>query len=216
VVEEIKAKGRNAIFVTGDVSNEEDVDNLVNRTLAELGELRIMVANAAVGTPAANVVDTTLEKWNVNLQVNLTGAFLCYRAAARQLIKQGKGGRIVGASSGMGKRGFPGLSPYSATKFGIRGLTQSLASEVGRHGITVNAYAPGAVETSLLHVADDSMADITGQSSGSWLQALKDRTPLGRCGTTEDIAGLVSYLVSDAASFMTGQSVSINGGTYFD
>ncbi|KIJ56437.1 hypothetical protein M422DRAFT_73183 [Sphaerobolus stellatus SS14] len=216
VVEAIQSKGRKAIFVTGDVSKEDDVQNIVDTAVRELGELRIMVANAAIGTPAAAVVDTSLDIWNLNLSINLTGTFLCYRAAARQLIKQGKGGRIVGACSGMGKRGAPNISPYSVTKFGIRGLTQSLASEVGKYGITVNAYAPGAIETALMRGADKSICAMSDLPEGTWVKAVTDRTPLGTTGTPEQIAGLVSYLVSDDADFMTGQSVSINGGTYYD
>ncbi|KIJ27377.1 hypothetical protein M422DRAFT_71667 [Sphaerobolus stellatus SS14] len=217
LVGEIEGKGRKAVAIVGDVSKEEDVQNLVDKCVEELGELSVMVANAGIATPNTNIVDTPLDVWQNYLSINLTGTFLCYKAAAKQLIKQGKGGRIIGACSGAGKRGPPVYGSYATTKFGIRGLTQSLASEIGKYDITVNAYAPGGIDTQLLRDGDASISAALGGPPGTFLKILEARSVLPKkLGTPEDVAALVSYLVSEEAGFITGQSVSLNGGSFYD
>ncbi|KAJ8497200.1 hypothetical protein ONZ45_g12160 [Pleurotus djamor] len=140
--------------------------------------------------------------------INARGVFLCYKYAAQEMIKQGRGGRIIGASSIAGKQGFEGMSAYSASKFAVRGLTQAAAKDLARHGITVNAYAPGYVDTAMTRnlFKDDPEAllrDIT-------------KIPVARLAEGDDIAALVSFLASKDAEYITGQSMSINGGLYFD
>ncbi|KAI0790509.1 hypothetical protein C8Q75DRAFT_120367 [Abortiporus biennis] len=158
-----------------------------------------MVANAGVAR-LASLMDMTNEEWRVTQSVNLDGTMYCYKNAAIQMIKQGHGGRIIGASSAVGKRGFTNASAYSATKFAIRGLTQSAALDLQRHNITVNAYAPGLIETPL--VSGGQVPEILGHPM---LSAKPDV-----------VAALVAYLVKPEAYFITGQSISINGGLYFD
>ncbi|PPQ88743.1 hypothetical protein CVT25_008550 [Psilocybe cyanescens] len=180
----IKEKtGRKAVTLTGDVSVEEDVRKLVDGTVEGLGGIDVMVANAGICF-TKSIADTTVKEWDKIQAINGRGTFLCYKYAALQMIKQGRGGRIIGASSVAGKQGWPYLSGYCSTKFVVRALTQSGAQEWAKHGITVNAYAPGPIETDM---------------------------SLGINGTPEDIAGLVSYLASDQAKFITGQAITIDG-----
>ncbi|KAF8510523.1 acetoin reductase family protein [Hysterangium stoloniferum] len=215
VADEIRAKGRKAIAIVADVSQEQDVQTLVDRTVADLGDLYVMVANAGIATPNFNVVDTSLQTWERFISINLTGVFLCYRAAARQMLKQKRGGRIIGASSVNGKRGYPHCSAYCTTKFGVRGLTQSLASELAKDGITVNAYAPGFIDTPLWRQGATT-TDEEKRGIEATAEMGRNSSLMGRLGTPENVAALVSYIVSDQADFMTGQSVSLNGGSFFD
>jgi len=211
LAEEIKAKNRQAVTVLGDVSKEADVQNLVKVTVEQLGGLDVMVANAGIGH-SAPLVSTSVEEWDRVHNINARGVFLCYKEAAIQMIKQGRGGRIIGASSIAGKKGASQWAPYCASKFAVRGLTQSAASELTQHGITVNTYAPGVVETGLWNDVD-TFREGHGLSklsplmlSGSWAPVLRP----------QDIVGVVSYLVRPEAKFVTGQSINVNGGSYFD
>ncbi|KAF9473930.1 NAD-binding protein [Pholiota conissans] len=146
VQEEIRKSGKQAIICIGDVSVEEEVKRMVEDAVRELGSLNVMVANAGICITKP-FLETTKGEFDRMYAVNVNGVFLCYKYAAMQMIKQGKGGRIIGASSITGKQGFSTLAGYSSTKFAVRGLTQSVASELAKYGITVNAYAPGAVDT---------------------------------------------------------------------
>ncbi|TBU32481.1 hypothetical protein BD311DRAFT_862455 [Dichomitus squalens] len=172
-----------------------------------------MIANAGV---AINRVlhETPTEELDRLLNINVKGVFFSYKYAAIQLIKQGKGGRIIGAASVASKKGLPEHAVYCATKFAVRGLTQSAALDYGKYGITVNAYAPGAIDTPLLNDLDDYHVNVDGQPKGSWKNSFQ--SPLGRIGQPEDVAKLVSFLVSDDASYITGQSYLVDGGLHFD
>ncbi|KAK0219916.1 hypothetical protein IW262DRAFT_1272514 [Armillaria fumosa] len=145
---DIMAKGRRSSVVPGDISVESDVISIIDNTVHELGALNILVANAGICS-ARSIMDTSTEDWNRIFTVNGLGTFLCYKYAAKQMIKQGHGGRIVGASSIAGKQGYGDLAAYSASKGAIRLFTQSAAREFGPYGITVNAYAPGKLHRSL-------------------------------------------------------------------
>ncbi|KAK0193188.1 hypothetical protein F5146DRAFT_1029497 [Armillaria mellea] len=145
---EIIQKGRRCGVFTGDISKEEDVKRMVEGVVSTLGGLDVMVANAGV-CPTASVLDYTVEQWDRAFAINARGTFLCYQYAAKQMIKQGRGGRIIGSSSSAGKQGVRMMSLYSSTKSAIRGLTQGAALDLGKFGITVNAYAPGAVDTEM-------------------------------------------------------------------
>ncbi|THU93552.1 acetoin reductase family protein [Dendrothele bispora CBS 962.96] len=175
-------KTRTALFF-GDVSDEGSVKAMVEGVVEVLGGLDVMVANAGIVT-ATSLVETTMDEWDRTFAINARGTFLCYKYAAIQMIAQGRGGRIIGACSISGKVGRDLGTTYCATKFAVRSLTQTSALELGKYGITVNAYAPGV--------------------------------PVGRLGQPEDVAHLVSYLVTKKAGFITGQSININGGRFFD
>ncbi|KAF8157224.1 acetoin reductase family protein [Crassisporium funariophilum] len=212
----ISKTGGKAEIYLADVSVEADVEGMVNNVVESMGSLDVMVANAGICINSL-FVDTTLEQFQRIFSVNVIGVFLCYKHAARQMIKQGRGGRIIGASSVAGKQGLPMLTAYSTSKFAVRGLTQNLAVEVGQYGITVNAYAPGAVDTMMLQrIRDEIAARKVSVPVGDVQPNTGQNTPLGFDGVPDDIASLVSYLASEESRFMTGQSVSINGGMFFD
>ncbi|KAF9813557.1 hypothetical protein IEO21_05489 [Rhodonia placenta] len=208
VAEEIRAKGRRAITIPGDVSVEEEVKALVDRTTAALGGVDIMVANAGVG-PTCPLVEMNVKTWDRTIAVNLTGVMLCYKYAALQMIKQKRGGRILGALQ---------CSAYCATKFGVRGITQSLglkkywtALELAEHNITVNAYCPGVIVSPMTTLETDMRY---GGRPGATIKALLG-IPLDSPEVGPDvIASVVSYLVKPEAHFITGQSIDVNGGTY--
>ncbi|KAJ7155280.1 hypothetical protein C8R46DRAFT_1356498 [Mycena filopes] len=143
VKKEVTDLGRKATVVTADISVDAEVKAMVAATVEALGGLDVMVANAGVCKPRGSLVDLEADEWDATFAVNGRGTFLCYKYAGKQMIAQGRGGRIIGASSGAGKQAYPSLPDYSASKFAVRGLTQSAALEFGKHGITVNAYAPG-------------------------------------------------------------------------
>ncbi|KAJ7224616.1 hypothetical protein GGX14DRAFT_426306 [Mycena pura] len=161
------------------------------------GGLDVMVANAGI-VCVVKLTELSAEQWDQVLNVNARGTFLCYKYAGIQMIKQGRGGRIIGASSLAGKQGQPSSGAYSASKFAVRGLTQSAAHEFGPHGITVNAYAPGAVDTPMKH--DASQKNWVGCIL-SYLERLKFRA---KHSIPEDISNLVSFLASKESQFITG------------
>jgi len=173
-----------------------------------------MVANAAL-VIMEQFFETSVAAFDKQMAVNARGVMLCYKYAAKQMIDQGRGGRIIGACSMAGKQGADLLLAYTATKFAVRGMTQSSALALAKHGITVNAYAPGGIETRLLDFFDEFLEPLTG-GTHSGRDGLLASAPVGRIGDVDEIAHLVSYLASKQAAFITGQTIAINGGSYFD
>ncbi|KAN0141608.1 NAD(P)-binding protein [Lactarius tabidus] len=212
LVKEIQVKGRRSLCVPADISLEPEVENIIQQVVQGLGSLDVMVANAGI-ISYESFQDITVESFDRLMAVNARGTMLCYKHAGKQMIAQGRAGRIIGASSQAGKQANPIVPAYCATKFAIRGLTQAAAQEFGPHGITVNAYAPGVVESRL--ITPLKAPDASGKGPQAFA-ALLASMPVQRIGEPEDVAGLVSYLASDSASFITGQCVSINGGCFFD
>ena len=221
LVEEIEALGRRSLAVTADISNSGEVTAMVEKTVQEFGKIDILVNNAGIllkHVGVIPVVELSEEAWNKSIAVNLTGAFLMCKAVAKQMIKQGQGGKIINISSVAGKRGAAGNSWYSASKFGVHGLSQSLAHELAPHKINVNVVCPGLTVTwgSLGQKIHDAMSQGLSEeeaiTEAYGARRLK-RIPLGRAGTVEDVVNVVAFLASDESSYMTGQAINVAGGS---
>ncbi|KAJ7180920.1 hypothetical protein C8R46DRAFT_985977 [Mycena filopes] len=215
VVKEIEGKGGKAIAVVADVTKESDVENLVDLTVKDLGGLDIMVANAGVAT-LGNILDTSIEELERVHTVNVKGTFITYKAAAKAMIAQGRGGVIIGASSLAGKKGAGMCSVYGSSKFAVRAITQAAAMEWGKHAIRVNAYAPGATETPLLADMDVVFSKLIQAPANTYKEIMKGQAALGKLGAPGSIASVVSFLASEDAEFMTGQTLCVDGGIWFD
>jgi 3-oxoacyl-[acyl-carrier protein] reductase len=201
LVAEIKEKGGEAIAVAGDVAVTADADRLVDAAVAAYGRLDILVNNAGI-TRDGLLLRMKDEDWDAVLNVNLKGAFLCTRAAAKVMSKQ-RYGRIINISSVVGEMGNAGQANYCASKAGLLGLTKSVARELARRNVTVNAVTPGFIVT-----------DMTEALPEKTREELASQIPLGRLGNAEDIAHAVLFLASDGAGYVTGQVLGVNGGMY--
>ena len=211
---DVESHGVRAVALTGDVSDHDSVRRLVADTADQLGSLDVMVANAGIAQTKA-LLDVTPEEYDRVHAINGRGVFLCYTEAARQMINQGTGGKIIGASSIAGHKGFALLGVYSSSKFGVRALTQAAAQEWAQHGITVNAYCPGIVDTQMWVEVDRDLGAITNVGEGESMKAMAAGITLGRVSTGGDVAAFVSYLAGPDSDYMTGQSVLIDGGMLF-
>ena len=203
-----------ALGLAVDVTDAESVDTAVTAHVQHFGGLDVMVANAGIAVTAP-LLETTAEQWQLAMDVNLKGVFHCYQSAARQMVAQGRGGRLIGAASVAAHRGGKWQGAYSASKFAVRGLSQSVAQELASHQITVNVYSPGVVHTPMWEGIDAEMARRRGSQLGSEIAGMVAGIPLGRLGIPDDVAGVVSFLASPDASYITGQSIVVDGGMWF-
>ena len=214
VVAEVEALGRRALALEADVTRKADVQALVERTLQAFGRIDIFVNNAGAafcGDRALWEIDD--EEWYRVIDVNLNGVYLCCKAVAPVMIEAGRGGRIINISSAAGRVGIPFYGAYCASKFGVVGLTQMLALELAAHRVTVNAVAPGTTDTDMMDGTFGRMARKMGIEFGQMKQGVSLGVPLGRQATPLEIAGAVAYLASDDASYVTGQTLNVTGGT---
>lgn len=212
VAAELRGLGVRAVAIPCDVRREDQVQALMDRTVKELGRLDILVNNAGIGYMLKPFMENTLEEWQLVMDVNLTGAFLCSKHAARHMVQAGQGGRIINIASQAAKSGFPHLAGYVASKHGMVGFTRSIAVELGGHGITVNAVCPNHVTTGLGAKQNEYYAAYFGQSLDEFMAAMKARIPLGRPGLPEDTAAAVAFLASDDARYITGEAMNVSGG----
>ena len=198
VVAEITNAGGSAIALQADVSKEEQVDTLIKGTIEKFGRIDVLVNNAGI-TRDTLLLRMKPADWQAVIDLNLTGVFLCTRGVAKIMLKQ-RSGRIINISSVAGLMGNPGQANYSAAKAGVIGFTKTVAKEMAPRGVTVNAVAPGFIET-----------DMTSELSNT--EEILKYIPLGRYGQVSEVAGLIRFLASDpAAAYITGQVMNVDGG----
>jgi NAD(P)-dependent dehydrogenase (short-subunit alcohol dehydrogenase family) len=198
--------------IVADVADEAQAEAAFAEALETLGGLDLLVNCAGVGGPSTPVAETALDDFRRTLDVNLVGAFLMARAAARAMIAQGGGGAVVNIGSMFGQRAVPFGAAYCASKGGLALLTQSLALELAPHAITVNTVSPGNMETEMHFKELRERAGRNGRTLEAEVEAARREIPLGRHGTGEDVAGAVAWLASDDAAYVTGQTIGVNGG----
>ncbi len=199
VAESIRSTGKDCTGVLADVGTSDGVNNLIDTAVQKYGKIDILVNNAGI-VRDHGIMRMTEEDWDDVIRVNLKSVFLCSKATLKHMLKQ-RSGRIISISSIIGIHGNAGQSNYSASKAGIIAFTKTLSKEVGSRGITINAIAPGFIDT-----------DMTRQLEEKWIEYLKSRTSLGFLGMPEDIAEAVAFLASDKARYITGHVLGINGG----
>jgi NAD(P)-dependent dehydrogenase (short-subunit alcohol dehydrogenase family) len=198
-----------------DVRDTDQVEALFDATRERFGRLDVLVNNAGLAIGLSPVTELSDEDWQVNLDVMAGGVFRCSRAAARRLVEQGEGGRIITVASQAGLVGQPWLAAYCAAKFAAIGFTQSLAHELGRYDITVNAVCPGTVLTPLLDVPGgifDAYPKLAGITREQYERKVVRTIPLGRFETPEDVAAAVGFLASEDAGYITGAALNVSGG----
>jgi 3-oxoacyl-[acyl-carrier protein] reductase len=197
----IKERGGAAEVASVDVGDRGGVEQMIAATLERHGRIDILVNNAGI-TRDQLLLRMKQDDWDEVMKTNLTGAFLCAQAVIRPMIRQ-RGGRIVSVSSVVGQAGNAGQANYAASKAGLIGFSRALAREVASRGITVNVVAPGLIDTEMTRAVSE-------KAHGDWATQI----PLGRLGATTDVAAAVCFLVSDEASYITGQVLAVNGGMY--
>jgi 3-oxoacyl-[acyl-carrier protein] reductase len=198
----LEASGAATLGLAADVGSAADADRMVAACLDRFGRIDILVNNAGI-TRDGLVLRMTDVDWAEVLQVNLSGAFYCARAALKPLLKQKQGGRIINIGSVVGSMGNAGQANYVAAKAGLLGFTRALAKEVASRAVTVNLVAPGFIET-----------DMTANLPDAVKETYRTQIPLGRFGTAAEVASLVSFLASEAGAYITGQVIHINGGLW--
>jgi NAD(P)-dependent dehydrogenase (short-subunit alcohol dehydrogenase family) len=195
-----EAQGGDAMFVRGDVSRSEDVQHLVDETVRRYGRLDFAYNNAGVSQTSALIADLDEAEWDRVIGTNLTGVFLCMKYEIRQMVAQGQGGAIVNAASAAGMKAFNQISSYTASKFGLIGMSREVARDYAADGIRVNVVSPSTIESPMIRATPGVAERLVGS------------TPIGRLGESREVAEAVVWLCSDAASYVTGAVLPVDGG----
>jgi len=212
VASEVRANGGEAIVVIADVRDAAQVHKIYDEAERNFGGVDVSVQNAGVIT-IAKLEDMSAAEWDMIMEVNTKGVFLCCQAAAACMKKRGRGGRLINTASGQARQGFIYTPHYAASKFGVIGITQSLAKELASDNITVNAFCPGIIDTEMWAYNDKAWGALLGNyQPGELMASWVKNIPMMRAGTGEDVAGLVAFLASDDAAYITGQTINVDGG----
>lgn len=203
LAQEIIRLGGAAVFIKTDVSKTEDVARLVDLVVGHFGKLDCAFNNAGIAPRGAAIADMGEADWDRTIAINLKGVWACLKYECAQMMRQGHGGAIVNTSSTMGVVSGPGLAAYSASKFGVIGLTKAVAIDYARSGIRVNAVCPGGIGDTAITSAPENQQD---------MHQLAQMTPMGHLGKPRNISEAVIWLCSDKSDFITGQALSIDGG----
>ncbi|HEV2654359.1 MAG TPA: L-iditol 2-dehydrogenase [Ktedonobacteraceae bacterium] len=213
VVDEITAKNGQAVAVMVDVRDQQQVQAMIDTAVQEFGGLDILVNNAGVGR-IIPFLETTEQDWNFMFDINCKGLLWCSQAAARVMIKQGRGGKIVNLASQAGRRGEAYVLAYCASKACVISMTQSMALALAEHKINVNALAPGVVDTPFWEEVDKQFAKIMNVPVGEPRRRAIAAIPLGRIEQPEDVTGLAVFLASNEADYITQQCINVDGGNW--
>lgn len=211
-VRELTADGLRVAGMALDVRDEQGWQRAIAETVATFGRLDILVNNAGIGYLMQLVTELAWTDWEAVLAVNLGGPFLGTKHAARHMMAQGDGGRIINIASQAAKSGFPYAAAYTSSKHGLIGLTRATALELGAHGITVNAVCPNHVTTGLGAWQNEFFAQKLGLTLDAYLDAMRQRIPMGRPGLPADTAAACAWLASSEAQYVTGEALNVSGG----
>lgn len=212
VADGITALGAECALIPCDVSDAAQVQRLFDQAIETFGRVDVLINNAGIGYLMRPFLQVPVDEWQLVMDVNLKGAFLCSQQAAKHMVAAGNGGRIINIASQAAKSGFPHLAAYVTSKHGMVGLTRSNACELGEYGITVNAICPNHITTELGARQNQYYAKLRGLSVEDYLAAKRDSIPMKRNCKVQDVAAAVAFLASDEAAYITGEAINVSGG----